>query len=32
MDKPWLAHYPPGMPAEADVEAYASLNEIFASS
>ena len=28
MNAPWLAHYPPGVPAEAEVNAYASLNEL----
>ena len=29
MDKPWLAHYPPGVPAQADVEAHDSLVQMF---
>jgi len=28
-DKPWLKSYPPGMPAEIDVNAYASVTEVF---
>ncbi|WP_372525119.1 AMP-binding protein [Piscinibacter sp.] len=28
MDKVWLTNYPPGMPAEVDVNAYASLKEV----
>jgi long-chain acyl-CoA synthetase len=28
MQPPWLAHYPPGIPAEVDVNAYASLAEV----
>lgn len=28
-DKPWLTSYPEGIPAEIDVDAYASVNEIF---
>jgi len=32
MDKRWLAKYPQGIPAEVDVESYASLCEIFARS
>ena len=29
MDRPWLANYPDGVPAQVDVAAYASLAEIF---
>ncbi len=29
MDKPWLANYPKGVSPEADVDAYASLAEMF---
>lgn len=29
MEKPWLDQYPEGVPAEADVEAYQSIKEIF---
>jgi len=29
IDKPWLASYPDGVPAEIDLNAYASVNEIF---
>ncbi|NJL24535.1 MAG: AMP-binding protein [Calothrix sp. SM1_5_4] len=29
MDKPWLKHYPKGVPAEIDVSRYGSINEIF---
>jgi long-chain acyl-CoA synthetase len=29
MDKIWLASYPPGVPAEADVRAFASLAAMF---
>jgi long-chain acyl-CoA synthetase len=29
MNKPWLAHYPPGVPAEIDVDAYTSLVQMF---
>jgi long-chain acyl-CoA synthetase len=29
MEKVWLASYPPGVPAEVDVDAYRSLGEIF---
>jgi long-chain acyl-CoA synthetase len=25
MDKPWLKHYPPGVPARIDVDAFPSL-------
>ncbi len=28
MDKVWLTNYPPGMPAEVDINAYASLKEV----
>lgn len=28
MTHPWLQHYPPGVPAQADVNAYASLAEL----
>ncbi len=28
MDKVWLTQYPPGMPAEVDINAYASLKEV----
>ncbi len=31
-DKPWLAAYPPGIPAEIDVERYASLVHLFEAS
>jgi len=29
MDKIWLASYPPGVPAEADVRAFSSVAEMF---
>ena len=29
MDKPWLDSYPEGVPAEIDIEAYASILDIF---
>ncbi|MFO1284148.1 MAG: long-chain-fatty-acid--CoA ligase [Burkholderiales bacterium] len=29
MDKLWLKHYPPGVPAEIDVNEYASLRDVF---
>lgn len=29
MDKPWLANYPEGVPAEVDLDEYASILEIF---
>ncbi|HQU49866.1 MAG TPA: long-chain-fatty-acid--CoA ligase [Casimicrobiaceae bacterium] len=29
MDKIWLKHYPPGVPAEIDVGEYASLRDVF---
>ena len=32
MEKIWLAQYPQGIPAEADVERYDSINDIFAES
>ncbi|HYC35426.1 MAG TPA: long-chain-fatty-acid--CoA ligase [Usitatibacter sp.] len=32
MEKPWLASYPPGVPAEVDIHRYASIREIFAES
>ena len=28
MEKIWLAEYPPGVPAEIDVDAYASLKDV----
>ncbi len=28
MDRPWLAHYPAGVPAEIDPDAYASLSQL----
>lgn len=28
-DKPWLASYPPGVPAEVDVDAYSSIVDVF---
>ncbi|HMH19535.1 MAG TPA: long-chain-fatty-acid--CoA ligase [Burkholderiales bacterium] len=31
MDKIWLKHYPPGVPAEADYSAYRSIGELFES-
>jgi long-chain acyl-CoA synthetase len=31
-DKPWLASYPPGVPAEIDPDRYASLAELFEAS
>ena len=30
MDKPWLALYPPGMPAQIDTRAFASLKDVLA--
>ncbi len=32
MDKRWLAHYPPGVPAEIDPDGYGSIVDIFAAS
>nr|WP_316641393.1 AMP-binding protein [uncultured Roseateles sp.] len=32
MHKPWLVQYPPGVPDEIDMEQFASLNEVLASS
>ena len=32
MKRPWLEHYPPGVPAEADVGVFASLKEVFETS
>jgi long-chain acyl-CoA synthetase len=32
MDRPWLSQYPPGVPAQIDVEAWASLNDMRAAS
>ena len=29
MDRIWLEHYPPGVPAEIDVNEYASVREVF---
>ena len=29
MDRIWLEHYPPGVPAEIDVDEYASVREVF---
>jgi hypothetical protein len=29
MDKIWLKHYPPGVPAEIDADAYPSVNAMF---
>ncbi|HLW12204.1 MAG TPA: AMP-binding protein, partial [Casimicrobiaceae bacterium] len=29
MNRIWLEHYPPGVPAEIDVDAYASVREVF---
>src|SRR6478609_10453245 len=29
MDRIWLEHYPPGVPAEIDIDEYASAREIF---
>jgi long-chain acyl-CoA synthetase len=29
VDKIWLEHYPPGVPAEIDVDEYASVREVF---
>jgi long-chain acyl-CoA synthetase len=28
MDKPWLKSYPPGMPAQVNVDEYASVKDI----
>jgi long-chain acyl-CoA synthetase len=28
LNAPWLAHYPPGVPAHADIDAYASLPDL----
>jgi len=28
-DRPWLKSYPPGVPAEIDVNEFASLGELF---
>jgi long-chain acyl-CoA synthetase len=28
MEHPWLTHYPPGIPAEVDVKAFASIGEV----
>ncbi|GAP66443.1 AMP-dependent synthetase and ligase [Mizugakiibacter sediminis] len=32
MQKPWLVQYPPGVPAEIDTDAFASLKDVLASS
>ena len=32
MDKPWLAQYPAGIPAEVNVDAFASLKDVLAAS
>jgi len=32
MNTPWLNHYPPGMPAEVDLDAFDSLNDVLAHS
>jgi long-chain acyl-CoA synthetase len=32
MDKPWLKHYPSGIPAEIDLNAYQSIGDLFAQS
>ena len=32
MDKPWLAQYPAGMPAQIDTRAFASLKDVLAAS
>ena len=32
MDKPWLAQYPAGIPAEIDVDQFASLKDVLRSS
>ena len=32
MDKPWLARYPAGIPAEIDVDTFASLKDVLAAS
>ncbi|HSN34465.1 MAG TPA: AMP-binding protein [Ideonella sp.] len=32
MERIWLKHYPPGIAAEADIDAYSSLKEVFESS
>lgn len=29
MERIWLKHYPPGVPADVDVDAYASIGELF---
>lgn len=29
MDKPWLKHYPAGIPAEIDLDAYKSIGDLF---
>ena len=29
MDRIWLKHYPPGVPAEIDVGEYASIRDVF---
>ena len=28
-ERPWLAHYPAGVPAEIDLDEFASINDIF---
>jgi len=32
MERPWLAQYPAGIPAEIDLDRYASLNDMLATS
>lgn len=32
MNRPWLAQYPPGVPADIDTRSFASLNDMFAAS
>jgi long-chain acyl-CoA synthetase len=32
VERPWLKSYPPGVPAEADIDAYANIREILAAS
>src|SRR5690606_939220 len=31
VERPWLAHYPAGVPAEIDMDEFASINDVFES-
>ena len=28
-ERPWLSHYPAGVPAEIDLDEFASINDVF---